>query len=235
MSLTLLDKANTTARGLDVLVRQLELGGVASLGHAWQTWFESAASQLESDDSIDARLTDELAESLAEAEEAIMTGYNCAPALRRLVSLYYRNQQSKPLETLWREKAANLGLVQLETRTWDDLHKALDAAAQGRSALVARWIDKVEETFLAVWESYQQSDILEEEVTAESVLGHRLLREGVEGWLEALSQFRDTLTAVDRAAVLAQAEVGQRLLMVVQVVEQEAQDSVGRFMAAWAN
>ena len=235
MSLTLLDKANNTTRGLDALVRQLELGGVASLGFSWQSWFEGAAAQLESDDTIDVRLTDELAESLAEAEEALTTGYDCAPALRRLVRLYYRNQQGKPLETLWREKAANLGLVQLETSTWEDLHKALDAATAGRLDLVARWIDKVEETFLAVWESYQQSDILEQEVTAESVLGHRLLREGIEGWLAALAQFRATLTAVDRAAVLAQAEVGQRLLMVVQVIEQEAQDSVGRFMAAWAN
>ena len=235
MGLTLVQNTNINSKGLDALVRQLESGGVVSLGAGWQHWFYAAATQLESDDTIDAHLTDELAETLSEAEDAITDGYDCGPALRRLVSLYYRNQQNKPLETLWREKAAALGAVQLDTPTWDDLHKALDAADAGRLSLVARWIDKVEETFLAAWEGYEGSDILEDEVTAESVLGHRLLREGIEGWLEALADFRQTLGAVDSRDILAKAEAGQRLLLVVQVIEQEAQDSVGRFMAAWAN
>lgn len=235
MSLTLLDNVSTSGRGLDALVSQLEKGGVFSLGLGWRGWFENAALQLETDDTIDARLTDELAETLAEAEEAMVAGLNSQGALNRLVSLYYRNLESKPLEQRYREKAAGLGAVQLETRSWSDLHKALDAAEAGRLGLVTKWIDKVEETFLAAWDGYEGSDILEQEVTAESVLGHRLLREGVEGWLEALATFRDSLGSVDRAAVLAQAEVGQRLLMVVQIVEQEAQDSAGRFMAAWQN
>jgi hypothetical protein len=234
MSLTL-TQTITTNRGLDALVGQLESGGVFSLGLSWQTWFQNAAEQLELDDSIDPRLTDELAETLAEAEEAITSGRNSAPALNRLVSLYHRNQEGKPLEQRWREKAAGLGLVQLETRTWDDLHKALDAAEAGRLSLVGRWIDKVEETFLATWDGYEQSDVLEEEITAESVLGHRLLREGVEAWLEALALFRDTLGNLDRAGILALAEEGQRLLIVVQVIQREAQDSVSRFVAAWSN
>lgn len=234
MNLTL-SQTSINSLGLDALVRQVETSGAASLGMSWDVWFAAAADQLESDDSIDARFTDELAEMLGEAEEAITTGYDCGPALRRLVSVYHKSQQSKPLETRWREKAANLGLVQLETRTWDDLHKALDAAAAGRTGLATRWIDAVEETFLAAWDGYEQSDVLASEVTAESVLGHRLLREGVEGWLEALDQFRQEMANVDRATVLARAEVGQRLLVVVQVIEQEAQDCVGLFAAAWTN
>lgn len=233
MSLTLIE--NRTNAGLEALVRQLEEGGAGSLGSGWQAWFEAAAEQLETDDSIDARLTDEFAETLAEAEAALLGGWNSGPALNRLVSLYYRNLHSKPLEQRWRARAEGLGMVQLETRSWLDLHKALDAAVAGRLGLVRKWIDNVEATFLAAWESYEGSDILEAEVTIESVLGHRLLREGVEGWLEALAIFRDSLGQVDRAAILAKAEIGQRLLIVVQVIEQEAQDSVSRFMAAWQN
>lgn len=237
MSLTLIEKTTApTARGLDALVRQLETAGFFSLGLNWADWFGAAAEQLETDDSLDAHLTDELAEQLAEAEEAIRGGWNAAPALGQLVSLYHRAQAARPLEQVWREKAAGLGLVQLETRTWEDLHKALDAAAAGRHALVARWIDGTEEAFLATWEGYESSDVLEEEITAETVLGHHLLREGVESWLEALAAFRDTLeSGVDRAGVLALAEAGQRLLLVVQIAEAEAKDSASRFIAAWSN
>lgn len=224
-----------TSRGLDALIGQLESGGVSLLGRSWSAWFQSAAEQLECDDTIDPRLTDELAESLAEAEELIRSGRNSAPALNHLLSLYRQAQEGKPLEQRWREKAAGLGLVQLETRTWEDLHKALDAAEAGRLSLVGRWIDTVEETFLATWDEYEQSDVLEEEITAESVLGHRLLREGVEAWLEALALFRANLGHPDRTGILALAEEGQRLLVVVQVVQLEAQDSVSRFVAAWSN
>ncbi len=237
MNLNLIGSPNPISHGLDALVSELETSGLCSLGLSWQNWFQRAVEQLETDDSIDARLTDELAESLAEAEEAIADGCDSGPALRRLISLYHRNQESKPLELRWREKAASLGTIQLESRTWEDLHKALDASAAGRLAVVSRWIDKVEETFLAIWEGYERSDVLQEEITLESVLGHRLLREGVEGWLEALASFRESLDNFNlkRTAILTQAEAAQRLLMVVQVIEQEAQDSVGRFIAAWSN
>ena len=141
----------------------------------------------------------------------------------------------KPLETRWREKAASLGMVVLQTKTWNDLHKALDAAEAGRHALVLRWIDTVEEAFLASWESYEGGDVWEAEVTTEAVLGHRFLQEGIEGWLAALAEFRDTLGQLSRTSILALAEEGQRLLVTVQLNEQEADDTVGRFLAAWSN
>ncbi len=144
--------------------------------------------------------------------------------------------RSPHLETVWREKAQNLGLAQLETSTWEDLHKALDAADLGRLTLVSKWIDLVEDSFLATWESYENSEVLEHEVTAEAVLGHRFLLEGVEGWLAVLADFRENLQAgVNRSEILAAAEVAQRLLIVVQIVEQETQDVADQFMAAWAN
>lgn len=232
MSLTL--QASPIANlNLGQLIGQLEQREINGL--CWPTWLQSATEQLETDDSIDARLTDELAETLAEADDALASGRNATGPLNRIVSAYRRAEQARPLEQRYREKAAGLGIVQLESRTWDDLNKALDAADAGRLKLVGRWIDSVEESFLAAWESYEHSDILADEITAESVLGHRLLREGIEGWLEALAELRDTLGQHDRRTILAQAEQGQRLLMVVQIVEQEAQDTAGRFLAAWTN
>ena len=231
MELTL---ANPQSNGLDTLVGQLENGGLFSLGGSWQAWFDGALSQLESDDSIDAALTDEMAECLDEALEAITLGSTCQPALNRLVSLYHRNQASLPLEAKWRRRAANLGAVQLESTTWEDLHVALDAAQSGRLAPVATWLEAVEQTFLSSWESYEQGDVLEDEITTESVLCHRFLMEGTELWLEALAIFRDSLGGpIDRAAVLQAAEAGQRLLILVQLLDQEAEEAMERFFA-WA-
>lgn len=231
MSLTL---ANPQSNGLDNLVGQLEKGGLFSLSGSWQAWFDGAVAQLESDDSIDAGLTDQMAECLEEAQEAIAGGFTCQPALNRLVSLYHRNQAALPLEAKWRRRAANLGAVQLESSTWNDLHMALDAAQSGRLAPVSAWLDAVEQSFLSSWESYEQGDVLESEITTESVLCHRFLMEGTELWLEALSTFRDSLgSPIDRAAVLQAAEAGQRLLILVQLLDQEAEEAMDRFFA-WA-
>lgn len=138
------------------------------------------------------------------------------------------------LESKLRGRAAGLGLVQLDSEHWNDLHLALDAAAAGRQAAVLRWIDVVEETFLKSWDSYEQSSVLESEVTRESVVGHLLFLEGVEGWLEALAQFRDSVHRPDRSAILSRAEQGQRLLIAVQELSRE-EDVTTRFLAAWSN
>lgn len=234
MSQTLI---TNSSNGLEALVSQLEKGGLFSLSGGWQGWFEAAAQQLENDDSLDARLTDEMADALGEAEEAICEGRNSLPALNRLVALYHRGQGELTIEAKWLKKAELLGLAQLETPVWNDLHRALDAAEAGRSGLVAKWLEKVEEKFIATWESYEAGDVLDEEITTESVLGHRFLQEGSELWLGALAEFKDALeggvTAATRSSILAQAEQGQRLLVLMQILEQEAEQAMNRFFS-WA-
>lgn len=220
--------------GLDNLVGQLEKGGLFALAGSWCTWFEAAAAQLENDDSIDSRLTDEMAECLGEAEEAISVGLNCQPALNRLISLYHRNLAGMSLEQKWRRRAAGLGSAQLDSAAWNDLHLALDAAMAGRLAPVARWLDAMEQNLLVSWESYEDGDVLEEEVTTESVLCHRFLLEGTEFWLEAIANFRDSLAGpIDRAAILETAEAGQRLLILVQLLDEEAEEAMDSFFS-WA-
>ena len=147
------------------------------------------------------------------------------------------NSAPQSLEATWRERADSLAASQLEGSLWCDLHKALKAAQDGRSTVAARWMDAVEEHFLAIWDSYEESDIWESEITAESVLGHRLLQEGVEAWLSALCTFRTGLDRgrIDHQAVLKEAEMGQRLLVAVQLREAESQDCISHFLAAWTN
>lgn len=141
------------------------------------------------------------------------------------------------LESIWRERADRLTISQLDGRLWRDLHKAIEAASSGRTGAAARWVDAVEEHFLNIWDGYEDSDIWASEITAESVLGHLLLREGVEAWLSALCHFRTGLKKgqLDQCLVLEEAEFGQRLLVAVQLREAESRDSVSNFLAAWAN
>lgn len=139
------------------------------------------------------------------------------------------------LEDRWRRTAANLTAGDLESGTWRDLHRALHAESVGRRDLVLRWLDQTEATILAAWEGYDSTTVLAEEVTAESALGHHLLREGAEYWLDALAILRETLGQVDREEVLKQAEEGQRLLMALGKMTSEAECPSARFMAAWRN
>lgn len=219
-----------SSTGLDSLVAALQNDGFAALKASWQVWFEQAAEQLECDDSFDPQLTDQMVDCLVEAEDALLSGGDANLALKRLVALYHSQAKLDSLEELWLFKASQLGTAQLETETWNDLHKALEAAQSGRTSLVERWLDCVEEEFLAAWEGYEATDVLEEEITTESVLCHRFLLEGVEGWLEALTIFRETLgPELDRSAILRTAEQAQRLLILVQLLETEAEEALQRY------
>lgn len=144
---------------------------------------------------------------------------------------------ARGIESQWRERAATLGLAQLETPLWTDLGLALEAVSAGRKQAVLRWVDLAEESFISVWEGYESGDVLESEITAESVLGHTLLSEGIENWLDALALLRDGLECgtIERDEILELAESGQRLLIAVQLFEEESTDCASQFFAAWAN
>ena len=218
-------------RGLEQLVHRIQVGGVDSLSTCWEAWFSGALEQLEMDDSIEARVADGMADALAEAEEALREGLRPEQALLRLVGLFSEAR----VELVWRQKASSLQAEQLHSTTWDDLHKALEATTHS-PALVEAWVDWAEGQFLSLWESYEAGDVLCKEVTIESILGHEFLAEGVEEWLTALAQLRESLDGpVDHASILQRAEAGQRLLMALQVIEQERRNQRLNFIAAWTN
>jgi hypothetical protein len=217
--------------GLELLVNRVSACGAGSLGRNWQAWFSAALEQLEMDDSFDAHEADGMADALAEAEEALAEGRACEEALHRLVSLF----TLADTRAGWTAKARGLSPDELAGTTWDDLHKALDAVASAPS-VVARWIDHAQAEIAALWRHYQGSDVLSSEVTVESILGHQFLGQGVAHWLAALAELRQALSkGLDRAAVLAKAEAGQRLLVALQAVEEERASARQNFIAAWMN
>lgn len=222
------------ASGLTTLVQEIASGNRATVVASWTLWYEQALDQLESDDAFDAHTTDLLAESLENIDAALAGEQSVELAFGNLLSLYRTRQQS--VESRWRQKAAGLGRVQLETELWSDLNRALEAASLGKKDLVAHWLETTRSTFEDAWQNYRNADILLFEVTEESQAGHRLLGEGIAHWCDALELFRTGLaSSIDRGTVLAKAEAGQRLLVGLQVIEQEHEDCVDRFAHAWAN
>lgn len=145
------------------------------------------------------------------------------------------NLQRQDLEEQWLERADNLTCSDIDTELFSDLRLALEAARGGRIALVVRWLDQTEARFISIWEEYESGDVLEEEVTAESVLGHRFLLEGVEGWLDALGTFREELEtgAVNAEDILECAEYAQRRLVLLQLLEKEAEEALQRYFVCY--
>ncbi len=202
---------------LATLVEHVQQGRVAAIVASWHGWFEKTMQQLESDDTLDARLVDEIADRLTQVEEALEHGGDAARPLRSLASLL---APQECLESRWARLADSFRWEELQTVTFKDLQKALDAADERRFQPVEAWIERVERRIFNIWEQYELSTVFPEEVTTESVLGHRYLSEGIEGWLEALGGLRSGLrTGVDRESVLARAEAAQRLLLTVHRTE----------------
>jgi hypothetical protein len=233
MTLSLLVKQETPTRNLTGLVRQIQTSGPRSLGFDWPSWLEGAMNQLETDDSIDVQLTDQLAEILSDLEDAFSTGADPSDTANRLLMVF----KEPSIEDLWRARAGSLGYSELNTTLWNDLHRALDAAEKGKSQVVSRWLELVEQKMIAKWESYEHSEILDEEITSESVAGHRLLCDGVENWLCALSELRYGLAVgnVNRTSVLQNAECGQRLLVALEVIQKEMVNPLQWLVEAWRN
>lgn len=223
----------TASANLEKLVRQLEIGGLTSLKPRACAWIEEIVELLDGDD--DAYLSESIADCLVDVEEALTSDRVFSPVGSRLVNLYRTNQANMAREDRWRRAAAALRPEQLETHTWRELQRALQAEALGRHDLVELWLDRTEEAVMDAWEGYDRGPILDDEVTAESVLGHKLLREGAEAWLDALEMLRESLGQADRQAILARAEQGQRLLVALQTVKHEDDNLAARMLAAWSN
>ena len=141
------------------------------------------------------------------------------------------------IESKWRNAAAGLALESLETDAISDLRRALAALRAGQYRVVQIWVEMMEAMFIESWDRYHAADLLEEEITCESVIGHHMLCEGVEGWLEVLARLSSaTMTGrIDELAVVGEALKAQRLLVAVQLMEKSTTDVVESFRKAWLN
>lgn len=225
---------NPTKNSLEALVVRLIDGGISALGDAWDDWFVAAADQIVTDPLMDPELSDQMVEALTEAEDSIFRGLDAKPAVERIIGLYQSSRDELNWETKCRNRAAELGPAELGSPFWMDLHEALEAAEKGEVTSVECWLDEVEETFLRSLDTYESGDLIEEEISQESVLCHRFLIEGAECWLGALSEFRESLgKELDRTEILARAGQGQRLLVLVKQIEKGVEEAASQVLA-WA-
>lgn len=92
-------------------------------------------------------------------------------------------------------------------------------------------MDDIENLLEKVHESYQTTDIMAREVTAESLVVHQLLLEAMGSWKEAFLLLREESPneeEPDWSAILARAEMGNRLMVAVQIFNGRLQNMLAR-------
>lgn len=154
---------------------------------------------------------EQAAEALQAIEEQLLAGHVPVWELQRFAQDFDvaspQFSECEQLESEFRRIAAELPEEEWRTPRIGEIEAWLDGAEVDLEAIRA--------TVLSSWNRYQQTPLSADEVTAETVVGHRLLLEGLEGWLEAL----DALEAEEEGA-LEQAEAANRLLVAVQKLHQ---------------
>lgn len=89
-------------------------------------------------------------------------------------------------------------------------------------------LDGLDNTIVTAFESYQAKEIVPAEVTAETLVSHKLLCEGLGLWKDSLDilRFAETESDIDWNEVLESAENGNRLLIGVQVYYRRLRESL---------
>jgi len=123
-------------------------------------------------------------------------------------------------EKLWSGSVPVAGLEAF-SRAWGVL--------EGDQAGFLATVEKMRARLVEAWVPYVETPVLDAEVTAETVVGHRLLQDGIEGWLHALDQMeRAENGEMSFDDALATAEKANRLLVATQRlahrVAEEARD-----------
>lgn len=166
---------------------------------------------------------DPLAGLLDRIEAELWDGAVPGDALRELAHVWSSEQVPDELPaTLLVEEEIRLEAARLADPEWNTTFylQALQALGDLEGEDVEGFsshLGAMRERVLQAWELYAQTPLLDEEVTAETTAGHRVLREGLEGWLAAL----ELLEAAARGEAevleaLELAQVSNRLLVAVQ-------------------
>ena len=85
--------------------------------------------------------------------------------------------------------AADLPASVWYTSTYRDFKKLLEIRADNPERLEAA-LNYIQSRVEGAWQAYSRTPVGKEERTAEAVVGHKLLVEGLAGWLEALELCR---------------------------------------------
>lgn len=122
------------------------------------------------------------------------------------------------LEQEFRQLAQELPEQQWRTAQYQELIRHLDESDEPQLLV---YLERRRNQLQDSLESYRSNQILDQEVTAETVAGHRLLEEGIQGWLEGVEMLLQAIPVDgDCEPALDQIEDSNRLLVSVQRLHQ---------------
>ncbi|MCA9778700.1 MAG: hypothetical protein KC800_18355 [Candidatus Eremiobacteraeota bacterium] len=145
------------------------------------------------------------------------------PGLRFLADRYRRvaDKSEEPfglrLERELREKASALSVAEWCVGAYPVLDEGIQYFVDGFPERLEQALAELDQLLVSAWEPYAGMSVTEEEVTAETVVGHRLLKEGFDQWFKALDEAE--LAAGQEGCfeqALSLAEEGNRLLVAFQ-------------------
>lgn len=117
-----------------------------------------------------------------------------------------------------RDSAAELPGESWKTPLWQRFQELAGQLREGQACEVRAALKGLERDIDVAWEGYSEMPISESEVTQETILGHGLLQEALENWLESVDLLR---AAEEEPALISQAlesaEWASRLTAMVQV------------------
>lgn len=156
-------------------------------------------------------------------EDELWQGTMPVDALGRLVANWEAYEQPAVvpdgvlLEQEFRRAASELPEQEWATDAYQGALRAIEAYEAGDDDALENWSRALSERLETAWNQYSEVPVLSEEITAETVVGHRLLKEGFQGWYDAqelliLAAEEDG----DFEEGLARAEEASRLLVAVQ-------------------
>ena len=153
----------------------------------------------------------------------LRSGMDPAPGLRFLLERYQRvaekgeEPESLRLERLYRESAAALERTDWAVGSFVLLADAIQVYLDGDVGGLESTLEELDQLLSSAWQPYETMPITPEEITAETVAGHIILREGFDFWFEALDEVESAAEeGRDFKAALRLAELGNRLLVAVQ-------------------
>ena len=164
--------------------------------------------------------------ALQELEELSWEGAVPAAELRQLAADFENYEEPDPesllsdgerLELEFRRLAEDLPTEDWYTTNYQRVLKGVNQSKKGNPAPLEAAIVELGELFERAWEPYSTTAIAPDEVTAETVVGHRLLQEGLQGWFDALEQLELAMSGeCEYDDALDTAEQANRLCVAVQ-------------------
>lgn len=133
---------------------------------------------------------------------------------RRLESL----SANSLLEEEFRQLAEELPEEQWRTSHYLELIRQLDESDEPQ---LLDFLERRRSQLLQSLQGYRQNQVMDQEVTAETVAGHRLLEEGIQGWLQGVEMLMEAIPSDgDCEPALERIEESNRLLVSVQRLHQ---------------